>query len=619
MRVLAACCLGLALAAAEPYAAAELRARAAALALAEDEAWLTLLHVERAWYGVRRSLVDDPAFFLAPNGSRDPAAELDAMIAGLLAPRGEPGRHAVERFPARAEFLIGRLGLDPARLPVPESAELAEALSGLGARSLALAFPTAYMNTPASMFGHTLLVVRSRLGTGMAGQAINYAASTGADGGIAFALKGVFGGYPGQFSLQPYWQKLSEYADMDQRDVWEYELAFSPDEVRRLLLHVWEMRGIASDYYFFDENCSYLLLYLMDAARPGLLLHRRAPPWVIPLDTVRILREAGLLLDATWRPSLATRVQMRAGRLGPARAAVARDIALGRLPPSAADADPAVAAEQLDLAADWLQARRNRRKLDQQAFQGGLVQILGARARLGVSSREAAPAPPGVPPDQGHGSLRLGLSGGVDGRRGYVEARVRPAYHDLLDPAEGYVPGAQIEFAGVTGRWYEDGERPVLERLDAVTLRSITPWDGFFAPPSWRVDSGLVRETVGREALARTHAQVEFGVGAALALPGGMAFAMAHLDARLTDTDPTAAVGLGPELGAVLRPLPGLALLPTARWTAYAGSPGGSAWRLALSGSVTIHRDLAVVFSASRRDAWGHLATAAGLGINAFF
>jgi hypothetical protein len=33
---------------------------------------------------------------------------------------------------------------------------------GPGRRSVAIAFPTAYMNTPASMFGHTLLVVRSR-------------------------------------------------------------------------------------------------------------------------------------------------------------------------------------------------------------------------------------------------------------------------------------------------------------------------------------------------------------------------------------------------------------------------------------------------------------------------
>ena len=33
-------------------------------------------------------------------------------------------------------------------------------------------------------------------------------------------------------------------------------------------MHTYEMDKIYSDYYFFDENCSYDLLFLLDAARP---------------------------------------------------------------------------------------------------------------------------------------------------------------------------------------------------------------------------------------------------------------------------------------------------------------------------------------------------------------
>ncbi len=620
MRRLVPLLFAVALSAAEPYAVAEVQDIAAAANIAEDREWLTLLHIERGWHGIRRSLVDDPKFFLSPRGKYDPAAELMATIEGVLAAPSPDAKHAVERFPARAEYLIRRLSLDRSRLPMPRSQEFEDAYTGLGPRSVAIAFPTAYMNTPASMFGHTLLVVRSRVKTGMASQAINYAALTGQDGGVAFALKGVMGGYPGHFSLLPYWQKLNEYSDLDQRDVWEYELAFSPEDIRRMLLHVWEMRGIGADYWFFDENCAYYLLYLLDAARPELELHAQAPPWVIPLDTVRILSDAGLVSSVSWRPSLATKVQARAVRLPVERAERARRIALGELPAAAAvDGDSAASADELDLAIDYLQALRNRKKLTVEEFQPRFMPLLQTRAKLGVPSHEAITEPPGVAPDQGHGSLRLGIGGGISGGQTYLEASIRPAYHDLLDPAAGYTPGAQIDFCGLTGRWYEGDDRPTLERFDAIGLRSFSPRDTFFTPPSWKVDTGLVRARIGEAGNSEHHAFVDFGVGASWTLPhGGLWYAMVDADARVVDSDPSVALGLGPELGAVIRLGP-VALNPVARWSSYIGDLPADNWSLSLRGTVTVHSGLAVGFDVSRAETWDWLATSAGIRVLAYF
>ena len=52
-------------------------------------------------------------------------------------------------------------------------------------------------------------------------------------------------------------------------------------------MHTYEMDRIYSDYYFFDENCSYDLLFLLDAARPSIGLTDQFPLWVIPIDTIR--------------------------------------------------------------------------------------------------------------------------------------------------------------------------------------------------------------------------------------------------------------------------------------------------------------------------------------------
>jgi len=82
----------------------------------------------------------------------------------------------------------------------------------------------------------------------------------------------------------PYYLKVREYNDMENRDVWEYELDLSHDTIDRVLMHVWELGPIYFDYYFFDENCSYYLLELWKL-RARSRSHQRIPLVAIPSDT----------------------------------------------------------------------------------------------------------------------------------------------------------------------------------------------------------------------------------------------------------------------------------------------------------------------------------------------
>ena len=62
----------------------------------------------------------------------------------------------------------------------------------------------------------------------------------------------------------PYYMKVRIYNDVEWRDMWEYELDFKEEELSRLLDHLWELGGIYFKYYFFQENCSYHLLSLLE-------------------------------------------------------------------------------------------------------------------------------------------------------------------------------------------------------------------------------------------------------------------------------------------------------------------------------------------------------------------
>ena len=528
-----------------PYSAAEIRGflvSAETRHLAADPYWLTLMHASPG----TQSRVDDPDFFLIPRGKHDLAAELRADLAAFFAPApADITTAAASKFPARLEWICEKLGIDRARLPVSGSADFEATMQAFGPRSVALVFPSAYMNSPASMFGHTLLMIRSRYQSALLSQAVNYAAVTREHNGLIFAFKGIFGLYPGYYSMAPYYQKVQEYNDLDQRDIWEYDLDFTPQEVRRLLLHVWEMRGIWSDYYFFDENCSYNLLFLLDAARPGLDLHDGTASWVIPLDTVKLVEKTGLVTKRTWRPSRLTRVRDRAEHLDSA----ARDeaFALGQGSATAADAgaavpDSATRAEVFDLAADYLQSLRSRRTLSQTQYQQRLLPILAARSKLDVPAAADPPAP--APPDAGHGSGRLGLAYGVRGRDGFGELSLRGAYHDLMDPPAGYLDGAQIQFGATDVRWYAHSDTPVLEDIDAISLRSISKWDRFAHPKTWGVDTGIEREVFANGVHYRAY--LSGGAGLAAKLPAGLLWGMLTAKVIAGPHAPLLAAGIGP-------------------------------------------------------------------------
>ena len=79
--------------------------------------------------------------------------------------------------------------------------------------------------------------------------------------------------------------------------------------------HVWELRQVRFDYYFFDENCSFRLLELLEVARPSLRLTDQFPLTAIPADTVRAVREAGLITEVNYRPSRERELLARAAPL----------------------------------------------------------------------------------------------------------------------------------------------------------------------------------------------------------------------------------------------------------------------------------------------------------------
>ena len=101
----------------------------------------------------------------------------------------------------------------------------------------------------------------------------------------------------------------------------------TPEETARMVEHVWELKQIRFKYYFFDENCSFRLLELLEIARPGTKLTEHFPLTAIPTDTVRAVKDAGLIDRVDYRPSRERELLARGEPLSHDEKVLARHIA----------------------------------------------------------------------------------------------------------------------------------------------------------------------------------------------------------------------------------------------------------------------------------------------------
>lgn len=550
-----------------------LLAKARAARLSEAPAWRHLGHWRDGLFGTR-SEADGPALFLAPDGANNPAAELEATVRALFAtpvpPEPLEGKldpttmHALCRFPARAQWLVQQLGVPPERLPPQACPRFAEFWDRMRSVEVTVIFASYHLQSPASAFGHTFLRFDRPPDSAadddkLLRQAVDYSAATDTPNAVVYAVKGLLGGFQGHFHAYPYYYRVREYADIESRDLWEYKLGLTPQQVAVMLAHIWELGFTHFDYWYLSENCSYHMLGLVDAAAAGTLALSAQVRWpVLPVDTLKVLSaQQGLIRGVTYRPSLRTQFLARYTPLSQPLRRKARLLAdTPSEPLEGLTAQEAVSV--LDAASDLYDLRHGEELLDDAMTEArkGRETLLQRRAAHRVPSPPLDLGPAPQRPDASHGSRRAALGVGVD-HLGAVSGILdfRLAAHDLGDPPGGYPDGGELEFMAARLRvapalpW-----RQWVERLDVVRASRDAAWDDFDKPPSWVLAvGGLSRQDNGCVGCLAGRVLVGGGASFSLGRFGPVVGLQGHTELlagpRSSASDRTSvALGLGPEL-----------------------------------------------------------------------
>lgn len=441
--------------------------------LYENPYWSKLLH-----YTNGESEIDSDNFFISKDGKNDLKKELFETINSL-----ENGQNNVLcRFPLRVKWLKENIPSLEKDIVNYSCSELDEFLSSIDAKHVTMVFPTAHINSPASMYGHTFLRVSSNEETPLISNAVNFAAKTDDTNGLIFAYKGLFGEYEGRYSILPYYEKIKEYNNLEQRDIWEYDLDLTQDEIDRLVLHAFELKDSYSDYFFFKENCSYNILWLLEVARHDLDLVSHFTFKTVPLDSIKILKSYNLIKDSRFRYSnmrkMKNILEEKIENKEHLKTYVNEEEPLNET----LSADDKIS--YLDFKILYLQYQRANNEYDKDEYLKKYLKLLKERSSYNKASVYDIKTP--FDPLNSHDSAKISLF--YDSTDSF-ELGLKPVYNDIYDISEGYLEGAYIDFFDLNIKKTKD-ENVKVDKFTLLKIKSLAQQDMIFKPLSWGIDLG---------------------------------------------------------------------------------------------------------------------------------
>ena len=437
-----------------------------------DKGWLKLLHYEKNGSGYE-SVVENGEFFLTPGGRENPEAEYRAAVTTFNAEAKSAGEEIKAfgkeakasgkeensgelkkcAFPARFIYLKRQGSV---RGTLDGCAGYQKFLADVQPKAVTMLFTNAYMSNPSSLFGHTLFRIDTkRKGTQLLAHGANFGADTGDETGVLYALKGLWGGYYGTFGIKPYYDVINLYNNIENRDIWEYELRLSDDELELFTAHMWEMQRAKIRYYFASRNCSYVLLLMLEAARPELDISDGFGGYTVPLATLKAVNDvSGLVTAANYRPSRQSKLKYRAAQMNSRQYDAFIDI-IRRDKTDLSALDEEEKADVLETAYQYVQYRYVDGDLELADYRKKSLALLRERSKIANQRQYFDELKEGENPVLAHKAKQAGIMFGARNGEAFQEVSFKPVYNSLLEDSYGLLNGAEINLFEGKVRHYD--------------------------------------------------------------------------------------------------------------------------------------------------------------------
>lgn len=450
--------------------------------LAQHKTWRKLLLLDQSDQ-ISQSGIHSKSFFLTNMSEANALDELKKTIQAFSLPlNGKPDQHAQCKFKGRYIWLKSLLGNKLASFEVKECPAYNEWTNNNSTDSISVVFATGYLGNPASYYGHTLLKLNSsniNTSTKLEDVSLNFGAIVDEnDGPIPYIIKGLFGGYEAGFSHIQYYFHTHNYGENELRDLWEYELDLTSEQLSLILGHAWEVLGQKYTYFFLDKNCVYRMAEILEVIE-GINIIPNNPIGILPQSMIQKMNKTelngkSLVKKISYHPSRQSRLYQRFSALSE----TLKNEVIKQVSNFASFKSETFIQLELgnkhkviDTLLDYYQFLITTDDDNATKHHKNYKRALSERFMLPVGKSDITRTIPESPHlGRNPTLLQLGLIHN-DLLGNGLQVRLRPAYYDALDYQEGHVPNSELSMADIKFTAFNSYSR--LDEFNIVKIESV--------------------------------------------------------------------------------------------------------------------------------------------------
>jgi hypothetical protein len=444
--------------------------------LSQSIEWRMLLHAPKS-----KSFIKDPSFFLSH--PFDKYGELIATIQAFKSHDTLNDQHALCRFPARYLFLKEKLHWKDEDFPNPKCTLYEEFLDLAPAEKIQLVFASENVVSPISMMGHVFLKLSGTTKNNFyAEHAVTYFTVLDSLNIPRIAYQNFTEDLPGVFALQPYQRIRQKYLQKEKRNIWEYNIPLTQAKKTLLQAHIWELKGMNSDYLFAGYNCATVTYFLLALIEPKILEANLS--WVTPIDVVKIVNKYQLVSSVRVVTSDHWKIQML---LDYSDEISITPKELENVSPKHVNyfVSQLTKTEKL-LGLAYIGYVQNAKPELYEEHKTGLLPLmkeLRKETRNYMLDYSAYKNPAKAP-----GNSQVQISVGQFEQKNFLDISLLPAANRLTDDQRQFFSAHELKIADLSLRFFTD-KKPKLNYFDILNMKSLNPWNIWTRSLSgqWRV------------------------------------------------------------------------------------------------------------------------------------
>lgn len=464
-------------------------------AKSSDPQWNKLLKYKKGIFSSKSEVLND-SFFITKDGNHNPQNEYNESLSILKSWKNdyEKFKNFICTFPARSQYINQKEKLN-IKLDFSICEKYSYFLRKIRPESVSLVFASFFVNNPSSIFGHTFLKINAKgklASNDLLHWGANFSANMTTNNPILYGIYGITGGFSANYSLLPYYLKVTEYSDSESRELWEYKVNLTDEQLNFLMAHLYEMDQAIFSYYYFNGNCSSQLIELLDVVFPNLNLANELTTFVIPTQTIRILERNKIIKDINFRPSNYQKVVGRKELLTYEDkqyfSQIQKDLSVLENEKNLNEKS----VELIDSLIDYIDYKfpAKLRSEEKNNIKNLKNKLLTVRANQEKSTKKLEFN--STAPHLSHPERKVSLGYGKSYSENIIRFDYRFAMHDLLDGDQGYPKTSGQEMGNLSTYYLTEQKKIHLNHFYLVNVENNPSIFGFEKNKSWALKLGLI-------------------------------------------------------------------------------------------------------------------------------